>query len=109
MNEWVQVKTISAVPLNGLRAFEVAARHMSIKDAARELHLTPSAVSHRLRQLEKIIGLRLFERAGSKLQLTEAGRKLAPSLSEGFAQIIAALREVQQVPAQKAKEGNTGA
>ena len=59
MNELAASKSISAVPLNALRAFEIAARNMSLKAAARELNVTPSAVSHRLRLLEKR-GARLF-------------------------------------------------
>lgn len=95
MNEWI-TKPIPAVPLNALRAFEVAARHMSIKQAALELNITPSAVSHRLRQLEQIIGCRLLRREGSRLQLTDVGKKLAPELTEGFGRILRALRHVRQ-------------
>ncbi|MEG7168310.1 LysR family transcriptional regulator, partial [Pseudomonas aeruginosa] len=48
------------VPLNALRAFEAAARHLSIKDAALELAVTPSAVSHQLRTLEDMHGVELL-------------------------------------------------
>lgn len=95
MNEWI-TKPVPAVPLNALRAFEVAARHMSIKQAALELHLTPSAVSHRLRQLELTLGCELLRREGSRLQLTEIGKRLAPDLTEGFARILGALHKVRQ-------------
>ena len=69
---------------------------MSIKHAAAELHLTPSAVSHRLRALEQIIGCQLLQRRGSQFKLTECGQKLAPALTEGFARIIGALSDVRQ-------------
>ncbi len=95
MNEWTNKKPASAVPLNPLRAFEVAARHMSIKAAADELNITPSAVSHRLRQLEKILDCRLTRRVGSRIELTEQGQKLAPALSGGFAQIMEAVYRFQ--------------
>ena len=67
------------VPLNALRAFEAAARHLSIKDAALELAVTPSAVSHQLRTLEDMLGVELLRRIGTRLELTSAGRRLAPS------------------------------
>jgi len=95
MNEWTREKRPSAVPLNALRAFEVAARHMSIRHAADELNITPSAVSHRLRQLEKALGCQLFQRKGSQLTLTAHGQMLAPALSAGFAQIIKAIGRLQ--------------
>ncbi|WP_237269523.1 LysR family transcriptional regulator [Pseudothauera hydrothermalis] len=72
-------------PLNALRTFEAVARHLSIKDAAQELAVTPSAVSHQLRTLEDILGVELLRRSGSRLELTDAGRRLAPSLGDGFA------------------------
>jgi LysR family transcriptional regulator, glycine cleavage system transcriptional activator len=95
VNEWTKKQRTSAVPLNALRAFEVAARHMSIKDAANELNITPSAVSHRLRHLEKVLGCRLIKREGSQLILSGHGRTLAPALSHGFSQIMEALGRLQ--------------
>lgn len=61
-------------PLNGLRGFEAAARHSSFAKAAEELSLTPSAVSHQVRQLEAALGQRLFHRFPRELALTDAGR-----------------------------------
>ena len=75
------------VPLNALRAFEAAARHLSIKDAALELAVTPSAVSHQLRSLEDMLGVELLRRVGARLEMTDAARRLAPGLNEGFALI----------------------
>jgi LysR family transcriptional regulator, glycine cleavage system transcriptional activator len=63
-------------PLRNLRAFCVAARHRSFKFAADELFLTPSAVSHQMRELEDSLGVRLFERKTRALELTTAGHTL---------------------------------
>jgi LysR family glycine cleavage system transcriptional activator len=105
MNEWIRQKSISAVPLNALLAFEAVARLMSIKAAALELNLTPSAISHRLRLLEKVLGCKLVGRVGSQLELTEIGRSLAPPLSAGFAQIMHAVGDVihNQPPAAQSR------
>ncbi len=71
-------------PLNSLRAFEAAARHLSIKKAAKELHVTPAAVSHQVRTLEEYCGRPLFRRLVRALRLTEAGQAALPLLREGF-------------------------
>lgn len=81
------------VPLNALRAFEAAARHLSIKAAASELGVTPSAVSHQLKMLEATLGVCLIRRAGVTLELTPAGMALAPPLMEGFRKISGAVAE----------------
>ncbi len=62
--------------LKSLRAFCIAARHRSFKTAADELFLTPSAVSHQMRELEDTLGIRLFERKTRALELTAAGHAL---------------------------------
>ena len=95
MNEWVPKKSIVAIPLNGLRTFEVVARYMSLKKAAEELNVTPSAVSHRLRVLERVLGCSLIRRQGAEMQLTENGRMLAPALSDGFETIVDAVGNLQ--------------
>ncbi len=79
------------VPLNALRSFEAAARHLSVKEAANELGVTPSAVSHQLRILEECLGVTLLRRAGQRLELTETGRALSPDLTAGFMRIIEAV------------------
>jgi hypothetical protein len=61
-------------PLNALRAFEAAARHLSFKAAAGELRVTPGAISQQVRSLESILGVKLFDRVHQGLMLTEAGR-----------------------------------
>jgi len=63
-------------PLRNLRAFCIAARHCSFKVAADELFLTPSAVSHQMKELEESLGVRLFERKTRALELTTAGHTL---------------------------------
>ena len=63
-------------PTRNLRVFCVAARHRSFKFAAEELCLTPSAVSHQMKELEEILGARLFERRPRSLELTRAGDAL---------------------------------
>ena len=71
-------------PLAALRAFEAAARHSSFKRAAEELHVTPTAISHQIRQLEQAIGTPLFERRTRQVVPTPEGHVLLPVLTEGF-------------------------
>lgn len=71
-------------PLHSLRAFEAAARHLSVKKAAAELSVTPTAVSHHVRVLEDALGLKLFERRVRHLELTSYGKQLYPVLRDGF-------------------------
>ncbi|MDR6742051.1 LysR family glycine cleavage system transcriptional activator [Herbaspirillum sp. 1173] len=61
-------------PLTSLMAFEAIARRKSFNLAAAELHLTPSAISHQVARLEKLLGLRLFERSTKGVELTPAGQ-----------------------------------
>ena len=61
-------------PLNALRAFEAAARHLSFKQAAHELHVTAGAISQQVRQLEERLGVQLFERLTRQVILTHAGK-----------------------------------
>ena len=71
-------------PLSALRAFEAAARHGSFKQAAEELAVTPTAISHQIRALEDYAGLTLFERRTRKVVLTDPGAQLYPVLRDGF-------------------------
>lgn len=71
-------------PLYALRAFEVAARTGSFTRAAEDLSLTQGAVSRHIKNLEAVLGCKLFERKGPKVHLTEQGRLLSQELSEGF-------------------------
>jgi len=74
-------------PLNALRAFEAAARHLSFKLAAHELHVTPAAIGHQVKALEARLGVILFERLHKQLILTPAGLAYLPEISEGFRRI----------------------
>lgn len=82
-------------PLAELRAFEAAARHLSFKRAAAELGVTPTAVSHHIRLLERHCGQALFRRRPRPLSLTDAGARLFPVIRDGlqsFSTTIAAIR-----------------
>jgi LysR family glycine cleavage system transcriptional activator len=70
--------------LNGLRAFEAAARHRSFKKAAEELFVTPTAVSHQIKALEESLGVQLFHRLTRALSLTADGEAILPKVSEGL-------------------------
>ncbi|MEN5117900.1 transcriptional regulator GcvA [Luteimonas sp. TWI662] len=78
-------------PLNALRTFEAAARHLSFNAAARQLFVTPAAVSHQVKQLEAYLGLPLFQRHHRAVELTEAGQALAATLGEVFGHLDRAL------------------
>lgn len=71
-------------PLNPLRAFEAAARHLSFTRAADELCVTPSAVSHQVKTLEAHLGMALFVREAKSLVLTAAGRTYLPAVQKAF-------------------------
>ncbi len=79
---------------NALRAFEVVVRLGSIKAACEELHVTQSAISHQLRQLEEALDLPLLQRNGRSVQPTAAGQILSEGLQDGFARLHAAVRDV---------------
>src|SRR3954452_7278768 len=71
-------------PLTELRAFEAAARHLSFKMAAAELYVTPTAISHQIKLLERYCGRILFRRRPRPLKLTTAGEQLFPVIRDGF-------------------------
>jgi len=73
--------------LLSLQAFDTAARLASFKAAAEALHLTPSAISHRIRNLERAIGGSLFARKHRTVHLTPAGRALAAATGRAFAEL----------------------
>ncbi len=83
-------------PLNGLRAFEAAARHLSFTRAAEELNVTQSAISHQIRTLEDRLGVRLFRRLNQALVLTDAGQLLLPSVRDAFARLAAGLERITE-------------
>jgi LysR family glycine cleavage system transcriptional activator len=82
-------------PLNALRVFEAAARHLSFKDAAVELSITQAAVSHQVKSLEEYLGVELFRRVGRGVQLTEAARACLPKLRDGFDALAAAVEMIR--------------
>lgn len=83
-------------PLNTLRAFEVAARNLSFTQAALELHVTPSAVSHQIKILEDDLGVRLFRRENNKLLLTDAGACLVKECTSIFARLAVITQQVRE-------------
>lgn len=88
--------------LNALRAFVTAGRRLNLAVAARELFVTPSALSHQIRGLEESLGMALFIRKRQGLELTEAGQQLLPGLAEAFDRIGDTLARLQP-----AAESNT--
>jgi LysR family transcriptional regulator, glycine cleavage system transcriptional activator len=74
-------------PLASLRAFEAAARHLSFRAAAEELSVTQSAISHQVADLERRLGVPLFERRNRRVVLTPAGEQYHPFLREAFDRI----------------------
>jgi LysR family glycine cleavage system transcriptional activator len=81
--------------LNALRAFEAAARHLSFKKAADELHVTPAAISHQIKALEDNLGVRLFHRGNRTLALTPVAQAALAKLRAGFTQLAAAVEEMR--------------
>ena len=82
-------------PLNALRAFEAAARHLSISKAAEELNVTPAAVSHQVKALEETLDLPLFRRLNRALMLTDPGHMLLPGLRDGFDALAQAVARIE--------------
>src|SRR3569623_655405 len=81
-------------PLNALRAFEAAARHLSFKLAAHELHVTPAAIGQQVKALEARLGVQLFERLHKQLILTAAGQAYLPGITAGFRHIADATSQL---------------
>ncbi len=80
-----------------MRAFEAAARHLSLTKAASELNVTPSALSHQIRGLEDHLGAKLFDRGVRSIALTAAGKALQPGLQAGFVHIRDALASLNRL------------
>ena len=93
----------SLLPLNALRAFEAAARHLNFSRAADELSVTPGAVSQQIRLLEDIVGGPLFVREARGLQLTDLGRSSVPLLREGFERLMDASALLREPPRSRAE------
>ena len=84
-----------AAPLHALRAFEAAARHLSFKKAAAELHVTAGAVSHQIKLLEDFLGVALFRRLTRALELTPDAIAMLPRVREGLESLQAAIDTVR--------------
>ena len=84
-------------PLTALRAFEAAARHMSFARAAAELNVTPAALSYQIKSLEADLGQPVFRRLNRAVELTEAGRCLAPGTRDAFEMLSAAWRSTKKL------------
>ncbi|MGE0006629.1 MAG: transcriptional regulator GcvA [Parvibaculaceae bacterium] len=87
-------------PLNPLRAFEAAARHLSMSRAAAELNVTHGAVSHQVRALERALKTELLVRDGNALKLSPQGEALLPRVTLAFASITDAVAELTQPTAE---------
>ena len=83
-------------PLNAVRAFEAAARHLSFTRAAEELHVTQAAISHQVKALEVYLGLKLFRRLNRALVLTEDGQTYLPPVKRIFDQLYDATRRLTE-------------
>ena len=84
----------SLPPLNWLRAFESAARHLNFTHAAEELSLTQAAVSQQVKGLEMKLGAALFKRLPRGLELSEAGQAYLPAVHEAIERLAAATDEI---------------
>jgi LysR family glycine cleavage system transcriptional activator len=82
--------------LNGLRAFEAAARHLSFTRAAAELNVTPTAISHQIRRLEEQLGKRLFVRKSRALALTREAAEYQPAIVTAFEDLRRATARLQR-------------
>lgn len=76
-----QTRVTMQTPIRGLRSFCFAARTLSFKEAANQLFITPSAISHQIKQLEEQLGIELFERQTRSIRLTSAGKNFYDSVS----------------------------
>jgi len=82
--------------LNGLRAFEAAARHLSFTRAAADLNVTQTAISHQIRRLEEQLGLTLFIRRNRTLELTREALDYLPSIRSAFADLHRATAKLRR-------------
>ena len=81
-------------PFPALRAFHAAARHQQFREAAKELGLTESAISHQVRRLESYLRVQLFERQGPKVRLTDAGSRYFKDIDPALGALRAATRSL---------------
>ena len=81
-------------PISALRALEAAARHLSYTRAAEELFVTQSAISHQIKHIEELWNVKLFERKGRRLVLTESGHALVPVVRDFMRRLTATIEEI---------------
>ena len=84
-------------PFKSLRAFESAARNLSISKAAEELFVTPGAISQQIKLLEAHLEIQLFRRLHRRILLTDAGQGLYRGVQQGLASIDKAIRDVESI------------
>jgi LysR family glycine cleavage system transcriptional activator len=89
------------LPLNALRVFDAAARHLSFTKAADELAVTPAAVGQQIRALEDTLGVVLFKRMTRNLELTPEAERSLPALRAGFREFEEAVRILQDAQSSK--------
>lgn len=93
----MSVRTLPLPPLDALRTFHAVATERSFSKAARRLHVTQGAVSHRIRGLEENLGRRLFRRGPRRVDLTPAGEILFAAVSDALARLNAGLIELERL------------
>jgi len=86
--------TLRLPPMNTLRAFEAAARHLSFTLAAEELHVTQAAVSHQIKALEEALGVKLFRRLNRAIRLTEEGQEFVTEVRKALGHLAAAVEKI---------------
>jgi LysR family transcriptional regulator, glycine cleavage system transcriptional activator len=86
---------LNNLPLTAVRAFCVAAEHLSFKSAAQEMHVTPGAISQQVKQLENWFGLKLFDRRVRGVELSEAGKAFFSSAQKSLRQIDSAAKALR--------------
>lgn len=84
------------LPLNALRMFDAAARHLSLTRAAQDLHVTQAAVSQHIRNLEERVGKPLFRRLPRGLALTDEGQALWPVVAQSFERLEQSLQQLTE-------------
>jgi len=84
-------------PMAALRSLEAAARHLSYTRAAEELFVTQSAISHQIKHIEELWEIKLFQRKGRNLVLTEAGHVLVPIIRDFVRRLTRTLEEIKEI------------
>lgn len=87
--------------LRSLRSFDAAARHLSFTKAASEMHVTPAAISHQIKELEDVIGVPLFTRTSRTMALTRAGEILKASTNDALEMLSGALQRIRRLENRK--------